>query len=459
MQFDETILRSLIHIKDYRDKVLPFLRAEYFHDHIDKMVYEELHSFMSHYNSAPSREALILIFKERGDLNEEAFKAVLAKLKIVTHNKNVETNLDWLLKETEKFCQDKAIYNAVMDSIQIIDGLDKNKSPSIIPDLMRTALGVSFDTSIGHDYWKDADERFTYYTKDHTHIPCDLFYINKITNGGVCPETLNIAMADTNVGKTIFLCHVAASYITNGLKVAYVTGEESENQIAKRIDANLLDIPMDSFKNLDKSVYDAKIERARGDKNGLLKIKEYPSGGFTAATVRQLLDEYKNKEGFVPDILIVDYLGLMSCERWKPGSVRHDLYMQFTAEELRNIAKQYHIPVWTGWQSNRDGAETTEAGKKNVGDSYGVLRTADLFFIMMTSEELEARNQLLFKQLKSRYGPTDKPRRFVIGIDKSKMRLYDVEDQFQQKLNERDKKTDLEKGKPVKQVKKNGFRF
>lgn len=442
MNFEETILRNLLNNNSYREQVFPFLEPEYFEEITEKMLFGEIKTFITKYNAPPSREALALIVQERGDLLEAAYEDAIEKVKIVTtSNSKTEQNLQWLIDETESYCQHRAISNAISDSIEIMNGEETKQQKSSIPQLLKDALSVNFQVTLGHMYKENAEERYMSYIDKKTHIPCDLHMINQITEGGVWKKSLNLALADTGIGKSIFLCHLAASYMARGLNVTYFTMEMSEYQLAKRVDANLMDIRMDDLdENLSKSVFDAKMSRIKNDYTGDICIKEFPSGGAHAGHFRQMLDESELKDGFKTDVIIVDYLEICSSERWKPGTIRHDLYLKSIAEELRNLGKEYDVPVWSAHQSNRDGAETMDVGKKNTGNSYGILQTVDLMFVLIADDDLQARNQILIKQLKNRYQPDDRPRTFLMGLDKSKMRFYNTDAQVEEAV-ERNKST------------------
>jgi len=430
MNIEETILRNLLLNKPYRDIVFPFLDDSYFTENTEKMLFTEISSFMKQYKTAPSREALALIISERGDLGEDAYTEALTKIKIITKTNNTEQNLDWLVDETEKYCQEQAMTNAIMDSLQIIDGRDKKREKSIIPELMRQALGVSFTLSLGHNYKEDSDDRYHHYVNQPDRIPCDLYMINKITGGGVEAGTINVALADTGVGKSIFLCHLAACYMAMGLNVIYFTMEMSERALAKRIDANLMKMSMSYFdKGLKYEAYNEKMEKIKRNCKGDLKLKEYGMGVAHAGHFRQVMDEYELKEGFKADIVIIDYLKICASERYKTGSVPKYELLQYVAEELRNIGKDYNIPVWTAHQTNRDGSDTMNVKKKNTGDSYAIIQTVDLMFVLITSSDLQRSKQIKIKQLKNRYTLETDDEEFKLGLDKDMMRFYNTQEQ------------------------------
>lgn len=461
MNFEETILRNLILNQPYRDKVLAFMDESYFEDPTDKMLYGEISRFIKKYGTSPSREALALIIGERGDLNEDAYNAALAKIKAVTKDVNTEKNLDWLVDESEKYCQERALYNAISDSIEILEGRDKKREKTIIPQILKDALAVSFQLTLGHSYKNDFEGQYEYYTNKQIKIPCDLHMINQITGGGVARGSLNVPLADTGVGKSIWLCHLAACYMSMGLNVVYFSMEMGERQLRHRIDANLLDMAMEQLgEGLDRDIYITRMKRIKNDFAGDIRIVEFGSGCAHAGTFRAVIDEYELKENFKPDVILVDYMAICASERWKPNAIRHDLYLQAVAEELRNLGKEYNVPVWSPHQSNRDGAETMDVGKKNTGNSYGILQTVDIMFALITSDDLQKRNQILVKQIKNRYGPEDRPRQFLLGLDKSKMRFYNLDSQAEAMVEE---KTANLKGKmeerKAKAESKTGLRF
>lgn len=459
MNFEETILRNLLMNKEYRDKVYPFLEDSFFQNYPERLLFQEISNFIGKYKTPPSRESLALIINDRGDLNEDTYKELLLKVKSVTKDKNTEKNNEWLIDETERYCQEQAVSNAISQCIDILDGTDNKREKTMIPEILKDALGVSFRMTLGHSYKEDGLDRLRFYKDGKIHIPCDLVMLDRITDGGVWPGSLNVAMADTGVGKSIFLCHMAAAYMTMGLNVVYFTMEMGEKALAQRIDANLMDMTMDSFgDDLDETVFEARLRRIKNDYAGDIRIKEFGSGTAHAGHFRQVIDEYKLKENFTPDIIIVDYLAICASERWKPNSIRHDLYLQSIAEELRNIGKEMNIPVWSAHQTNRDGAETMDVGKKNTGNSYGILQTVDLMFALITSDDLQKRKQIVIKQIKNRYWPEDKPRQFIIGLDKSKMRFYNLDHQMEQEVEQKTK-TLKQKMEKKREEKRSGIRF
>lgn len=461
MNFEETILRNVLLTSEYRDRVLPFLSDSYFEDPTEKMLYTEINAFIQKYHTPPSREALALIISGRGDLNEDAYNGALEKIRSITKDTNTEKNIDWLIDESEKYCQERALYNAISDSIEILEGRDKKREKTVIPELLKSALGVSFKALLGHSYKEDAEERLDYYVNKKVHIPCGLYMIDKITEGGVWPGSLNLALADTGVGKSIWLCHLAASYMSMGLNVIYFSMELGEWALAHRVDANLMDMDMNLFgETLDRNVFKTRMERIKNTFMGDIRFNEFGSGGAHAGHFRHVIDEYKMKEGFTPDVIIVDYLEICASERYKPGSLRHDLYLKSIAEELRNLGKERGIPVWSAQQTNRDAAENMDVGKKNVADSYGILRTVDLMFALITNDDLQRRKQILVKQIKNRYGPEDSPRQFLVGLDKSKMRFYNLDSQTEAMIEQKaENLKDKMETKRQEAAAKTGLRF
>jgi replicative DNA helicase len=411
---ETVILRALIHDEGYARRVLPFLKPEYFVDRSDRRVYETISNFFSKYNTAPTRESLLIDIAALPNLTEQDMKDVReVATEICVEEKN---DIKWLLDTTETFCKDKALYNAIMESIHIIDGKEKGKTPNVIPEILKDALGVSFDASIGHDFLEDSDKRYEFYHRVEDRIPFDLDFFNKITNGG------------TGVGKSLFLCHHAANCLMQGRNVLYITCEMAEERIAERIDANLMDITMDDLKRLPKDIYDRKIARIMQGTKGKLVIKEYPTATANSMHFKHLLDELRLKRNFVPDILFIDYLNICASSRFKmSGSINSYTYIKAIAEELRGLAVEKAIPIFTATQTNRSGYSNTDVELTDTSESFGLPQTADFMFAIITSEQLESLGQVQIKQLKNRYADPASNRRFVIGIDRSKMKLFDLE--------------------------------
>jgi archaellum biogenesis ATPase FlaH len=409
------------------------LKSEYFHDFSQKTIFDTIEEYVKKYNDFPSKEALSIDLSNRTGLNEDAFKKSKDIVECLTEDK--ETKIEWLLDETEKFCQEKAVYNAIMSSIQILDDKTGKTSKGAIPQILSDALGVSFDTHIGHDFLEDAESRYQFYHTKEVRIPFDLSYFNKITKGGMPRKTLNIILAGTGVGKSLFMCHGAASNLIAGLNVLYITMEMAEERIAERIDANLLDTPLDQLALLPKDVYDKKVQRVRAKTSGRLIIKEYPTACAGSANFRHLLNELKIKRAFTPDIIYIDYLNICMSSRLKNGAnINSYTYVKAIAEELRGLAVEFNVPVVSATQTTRTGYSSSDLGLEDTSESFGLPATADFMFGIQTSEELEAQNQIMVKQLKNRYNDPGIARRFVIGIDRSKMRLFDVEESQQDNI-------------------------
>jgi len=437
MKLEQTILRNLIHNEDYLRKALPFLKDEYFTDKSEKVLFDEIISFTNAYNSTPSVEAIALAVKERRNLTNEEVEKCETYLQEIEQSAKTEQKTDnsWLIDKTEKFCQEKAIYNAVLNSISILDGKDKVNEKGAIPKILSDALAVSFDNSVGHDYLEDSDGRYEYYHRTEERIPFDLEYFNKITKGGLPKKTLNIALAGTGVGKSLFMCHVAAGAMSQGKNVLYITMEMAEEKIAERIDANLLNVSIDDLLQLPKDVYDKKVKRVKDMTTGKLIIKEYPTASASSVHFRTLLNELNLKRNFLPDIIFIDYLNICCSSRIKAGAnVNSYTYVKSIAEELRGLAVEYGVPIVSATQTTRSGFTSSDPGLEDTSESFGLPATADLMFALISSEELEALGQIMVKQLKNRYSDPTAHKRFVLGVDRSKMKLYDVEQDAQQGL-------------------------
>jgi len=437
MKLEQTILRNLITNEDYLRKSLPFLKDEYFTDRSEKAIFNEIVSFTNTYNSTPSVEALTLAIKEKRNFTNDEVEKCETYLQEIEQSTKTEQKTDnnWLIDKTEKFCQEKAIYNAVLNSISILDGKDKTNDKGAIPKILSDALAVSFDNSVGHDYLEDSDGRFEFYHRTEERIPFDLDYFNKITKGGLPTKTLNIALAGTGVGKSLFMCHVAAGAMSQGKNVLYITMEMAEEKIAERIDANLLNVSIDDLMQLPKDLYDRKVKRVKEMTTGKLIIKEYPTASASAVHFRTLLNELNLKRNFVPDIIFIDYLNICCSSRIKAGAnVNSYTYVKSIAEELRGLAVEFGVPIVSATQTTRSGFTSSDPGLEDTSESFGLPATADLMFALISSEELEALNQIMVKQLKNRYSDPTAYKRFVLGIDRSKMKLYDVEQDAQSGL-------------------------
>jgi replicative DNA helicase len=428
-------LRNLIRNEEYLRKVLPFLKLEYFSDKTERVIYEEINKFTETYNSTPTIEAIGLAVKERRNLSDEELEKSESYLHEITSFKDEESKVQWLTDKTEKFCQERAIYNAVLGSISILDGKDKSHDKGAIPKILSDALAVSFDSSVGHDYLENSDERYEFYHRKEERIPFDLEYFNKITKGGLPAKTLNIALAGTGVGKSLFMCHVAAGAMAQGKNVLYITLEMAEEKIAERIDANLLNVSIDALMELPRDMYDKKVKRVKDMTTGKLIIKEYPTASASATHFRTLLNELNLKKSFVPDIIFIDYLNICCSSRIKPSAnINSYTYVKSIAEELRGLAVECGVPIVSATQTTRSGFTSSDPGLEDTSESFGLPATADLMFALITSEELEALGQIMVKQLKNRYSDPTAFKRFVIGVDRSKMKLYDVEQTAQDGL-------------------------
>jgi len=428
MKLEQTILKNLIYDEDFLRKVLPFIKEEYFSDRTDRAIFNEISKFTESYNSSPTIEALELAIREKRNLTDDELEKCDTCLQEIVKSREEKSKIDWLVDKTEKFCQEKAIYNAVLGSISILDGKDKTQDKGSIPKLLSDALAISFDNSVGHDYLENSDERYDFYHRKEERIPFDLEFFNKITKGGLPNKTLNIALAGTGVGKSLFMCHVAAGAMVQGKNVLYITMEMSEEKIAERIDANLLNVTVDDLVDLPKELYDKKIERLREKTVGKLIIKEYPTASASSIHFRTLLNELNLKKSFVPNIIFIDYLNICCSARIKAGAnVNSYTYVKSIAEELRGLAVEFGVPIVSATQTTRSGFSSSDPGLEDTSESFGLPATADLMFALISSEELEEMGQIMVKQLKNRYNDPTYFKRFTVGIDRSKMRLYDVD--------------------------------
>ena len=427
-----TILRNLVHNEDYMRKVLPFIKSEYFTDESERIVYKQISDFIVKYNKPPTVEALSISL-QNSNLAEGTFKETSELLTQL--NENEKPNQDWLLDETEKFCKDKAVYNAILQSIGIMEGRDKNFSKDGIPSLLQEALGVCFDSSVGHDYFEDSSDRFDFYNRVESRLPFDLSLFNKITNGGLPNKTLNIALAGTGVGKSLFMCHMAAANLALGKNVLYITMEMAEERIAERVDANLLNVEIDQLRYLPKQMFEGRIDKINGKSQGKLIIKEYPTASAHVGHFKGLLNELSLKRSFKPDVIFIDYLNICASSRFKPGGgVNSYTYIKAIAEELRGLAVEFNLPIVSATQTTRSGFSNTDVELTDTSESFGLPATADFMFALISTEELEGLNQIMVKQLKNRYNDPTLYKRFMIGIDRAKMRLYDLEDIAQSNL-------------------------
>ena len=434
MRIETTILGNLLINEEYTRKVLPFLKNDYFTSNAEKTIHETIGDFVTKYNALPTKEALSIELQEV-KINEEEFKETMELLDDISKDTEEYADLGWLLDSTEKFCQDKAIYNAVVESIGILDNQKSSQDKGLIPEILSDALSVSFDTHVGHDYLEDSDDRFEFYHRVEEKIPFDLEYFNKITKGGLPQKSLNICLAGTGVGKSLFMCHVASACLSQNQNVLYITLEMAEEKIAERIDANMLDIAVDDLHALSKDMYDRKIENLRKTTKGKLIVKEYPTASANVNHFRALLNELNLKRSFVPDIIFVDYLNICTSSRIRTGAnVNSYTYIKSIAEELRGLAVENKIPIVSATQTTRSGYSNTDVGLEDTSESFGLPATADLMFAIISTEQMEELGQIMVKQLKNRYNDPTVNRKFIVGIDRAKMRLFDVDQAAQDEL-------------------------
>ena len=430
---EEIVISNLITNPDYMRKVLPFVKEEYFDDLSQKVVFKEVSTFIETYDNLPEPNAIALEVEKRKDLTEDAVNKVL---EILSGLDKTEYNEDWLLDTTEKWCRERAIYNALMESVQIADGQDKARNQDAIPTIMSEALSVCFDDHVGHDYIEDSESRYDFYHRKEEKIPFDLEFFNKITKGGLPNKTLNIALAGTGVGKSLFMCHMASAVLLQGRNVLYITLEMAEEKIAERIDANLLDVPIQQLSDplFSKGKYQSKIEKLQDKTQGRLVIKEYPTASAHVNHFKSLLNELSLKRGFHPEIIFVDYLNICASSRYKNNIVNSYTYVKAIAEEVRGLAGEFNVPIVSATQTTRSGYGSSDVELTDTSESFGLPATADLMFALIATEDLEAMNQIMVKQLKNRYNDPTVNKRFVIGIDRAKMRVYDCEQSAQDNI-------------------------
>jgi archaellum biogenesis ATPase FlaH len=432
---EQTILRNLLTDEKYMRKVLPFIKPEYFQG-VYRTLFKEAGKYVAKYNKLPTAETLVIELQESTNMSDEQFQMSMDIVPQLYSGEVIDQ--DWLTNSTEKWCQDRAIHIAIMESISIIDGKHESMTKNALPDLLSKALGVSFDNSVGHDYVDDFEQRYDFYHTEEDRIPFDLDYFNKITKGGVPRKTLNIALAGTGVGKSLFMCHVASGALVEGRNVLYITMEMAEERIAERIDANLLNVPIDQLEHLSKDMFRTKVENIARKTTGKLIVKEYPTGSAHAGHFRALLNELKLKRSFEPDIIFIDYLNICSSSRMKAmgGSINSYTYIKAIAEELRGLAVEFNVPIFSATQTTRSGYGNSDVGLEDTSESFGLPATADLMFALISTEELEKLGQMMVKQLKNRYNDPTSNKRFVIGVDRSKMRLYDVDETEQNLMSD-----------------------
>lgn len=423
---EQVVLRNILTNEDFMRKVLPFIQPDYFQG-VYNLLFKEAGKYVGSYNQLPTKDALKVEIDNSDKFNDDQYQAAMEIIPVLFDQD--QSDQEWLLNTTEKWCQDRAIHNAIMEGISIIDGKHKTLTKNALPDLLTKALAVTFDPSVGHDYIEDVEERYEFYHMDEERIPFDLDYFNTITKGGLPNKTLNICLAGTGVGKSLFMCHVAGNSLNQGRNVLYITMEMAEERIAERIDANLLNIPLDQLQNISKPLLASKVEDLVATHNGKLIIKEYPTGAAHAGHFRALLNELKLKKNFVPEMIFIDYLNICASSRMKGmgGAINSYTYIKTIAEELRGLAVEFDVPIISATQTTRSGYTSSDPGLEDTSESFGLPATADLMFAMVTSEELESLGQVMVKQLKNRYNDPNNKKRFVLGIDRSRMRLYDVD--------------------------------
>ena len=435
MSFEQTIFGNLVFREDYGRKVIPFLKKDYFHDQSDKILFELIENYVTKYNRFPTKESLTIDLSSVNGINDSQEKIVCSNIEQLTFDP--ETELDWIVDKTEKFVQEKAVYNAIMKSIQILDDKEAKNNKGSIPQILSDALAISFDTNIGHNFIDDSDSRYEFYHRKEARIPFDIEYLNRITKGGLPNKTLNVLMGATGTGKSMFMCHFAASNLMIGKNVLYITMEMAEERIAERIDANLLNVTMDELGEMNKETYDRKLNKVKGKTTGKLIIKEYPTAGAGSANFRHLINELKLKKNFNPDIVYIDYLNICSSSRLKYGNnVNSYMYVKAIAEELRGLAVEFNLPIVSATQTNRSGVNNSDLELTDTSESLGLPMSCDMLFGIISSEELESLGQMMIKQLKNRYNDLATYRRFVVGVDRAKMKVFDVEQNAQEDITD-----------------------
>ena len=433
-RIEQVILENLIKDDAYVRKVIPFLKPDYFMQYEDKKVFDIIFNFVEKYNNPPSKQAIILAINEDTSLNEDSHAKCMEVINTLNGD---EVNRDWLVDETEKFCKDKALYLGVMESIQIIDGKNKEKSTDALPSILSEALSVGFDTNIGHDFIEDAEKRYDFYHRLEEKVEFDLDMFNKITEGGLSNKTLNIALAGTGVGKSLFMCHMASAAISKGKNVLYITLEMSEERIAERIDANLMNIPIQELGDLSKAMYDDRIKKINDKIEGRLIVKEYPTASAHSGHFKALINELKLKRSFFPDIIFIDYLNICSSSRFRAGSSANSYtIIKSIAEELRGLAVEQDVPIVSATQTTRGGYDNSDVSLTDTSESFGLPATADLMFAIISTEELEQLGQFMIKQLKNRYADPTRNKRFMIGVDRARMKLFDLDPSAQKQLTD-----------------------
>ena len=438
-RIETTILSNLFFNEDFTRKALPFIQADYFSNSDEQTLFTEIEKFVENYKNLPTKDTILIELGGRKDLTEEQLKNLK---QLVAGANDTQVDLKWLLDATEKGCKDRAVHNAVLSGIKILDNKDQKRTPEAIPGILSDALAVSFDNHIGHDYLQYAEKRYEWYHTKEKKIKFDLDFFNRITKGGVPSKTLNIALAGTGVGKSLFMCHVASSFLTQGKNVLYITLEMAEERIAERIDANLFDIPMEDIRDMPKQLYDNKVDKLNAKTKGQLIIKEYPTASAHSGHFRALINELTLKKSFKPDVVFIDYLNICASARFKGGNISSYFYIKAIAEELRGLAVEFDMPIFSATQTTRTGFASTDIGLEDTSESFGLPATADFMFALMSNEELEALGQMKVKQLKNRYNDPSMNRAFIVGVDRAKMRLYDVENNAQNIVDSGQKQED-----------------
>ena len=456
-RIEKVILRNLVYNEEYLRKVIPFIEPDYFNDRNERVVFEHITKYAAEYNSLITKEVLLIEIEDRRDITQEEVKNINGT---INELEDIECDLEWLSDTTEKWCRDRAIYLALMESIKIADGQDDKQNRDAIPTILSDALSVSFNRNVGHDYLEDYEERYELYNKKESRIQFDLEYFNKITKGGIPNKTLNIALAGTGVGKSLFMCHHASSVLLEGKNVLYITLEMAEEKIAERIDANLLNVNIQEITDLPKPIFESKVTNLAKKTQGSLIIKEYPTASAHSGHFKALLNELALKKSFKPDIIFIDYLNICASSRYRAGSnVNSYSYIKAIAEELRGLAVEANVPIFSATQTTRSGFASSDVDLTDTSESFGLPATADLMFALISTEELEGLGQIMVKQLKNRYNDPTYNRRFVIGVDRAKMRLYDCEQAAQDDLLDSGQEEEYNEGEEKTTKKFAEFKF
>lgn len=432
IEIENSILAGLLHNEEYMRRVAPFLDESYFFDFSEKTIYNSIISYINSYNGVPTKEALHISMGDKDFLSEDQFNSIGGLINSLSYDKG--TDIQWLLDETEKFCKQRALHIAVHESILVLNDKSSGMTPEALPELLQTALGVSFDQNIGHDFLEVFEDRYQFYHTKEDKIPFDIDIFNKITKGGLSRKSLSVILAGTGVGKTLFMTHNASANVLAGLNVLYITMEMAEERIAERIDANLMDVTMDTLRDMPRDVYLKKIKKVKEMTTGKLIIKEYPTAGAGSGHFRHLINELKLKKNFKPDVVYIDYINICTSSRVKNTTANSYTIVKAIAEELRGLAVECNVPIMTATQTTRSGYSNSDIGLEDTSESFGLPATADFMFGVVSTEELEESNQIMIKQLKNRWGDANYMKRFVVGIDRAKMKLYDVEESQQNSL-------------------------